>query len=83
MAYIPEQINCTAFAAWKDFLSSRLYCRLRNRTESYLAARGLYHRWRISLRPENPVRLPSVYAPLRRMSSAPRKKCAGPEEGTV
>ena len=25
-------------------LSSRLYCRLRNRTESCLAARGLYHR---------------------------------------
>ena len=34
-------------------LSSRLYCRLRNCTESCLAARGLYHRWRISLRPED------------------------------
>ena len=27
-----------------SLLSSRLYCRLRNRTESCLAARGLYHR---------------------------------------
>jgi len=27
-----------------NLLSSRLYCRLRNFTESCLAARGLYHR---------------------------------------
>jgi len=27
-----------------NLLSSRLYCRLRNHTESCLAARGLYHR---------------------------------------
>lgn len=34
-------------------LSSRLYCRLRNSTESCLAARGLYHRWGLSPRPED------------------------------
>ena len=46
--HIPEQSSNTqeqtllpcAFC----LLSSRLYCRLRNRTESCLAARGLYHR---------------------------------------
>ena len=37
-----------------DLLSSRLYCRPRNFTESCLAARGLYHRWGISPRPEDP-----------------------------
>ena len=34
-------------------LSSRLYCRLRNCTESCLAARGLYHRWGLAPRPED------------------------------
>ena len=37
-----------------DLLSSRLYCRPRNFTESCLAARGLYHRWGITPRPEDP-----------------------------
>ena len=37
-----------------DLLSSRLYGRLRSFTESCLAARGLYHRWGISPRPEDP-----------------------------
>lgn len=37
-----------------NLLSSRLYCRLRNHTESCLAARGLYHRWGITPRPEDP-----------------------------
>ncbi len=36
-------------------LSSRLYCRLWNYTKSYLSARGLYRRWRITLRPEDSI----------------------------
>ena len=37
-----------------DLLSSRLYGRLRNFTESCLTARGLYHRWGTAPRPEDP-----------------------------
>ena len=44
-------------------LSSRLYCRLRNYTESCLAARGLYHRWGIAPRPEDSD---SIDASIRR-----------------
>ena len=46
-----------------DLLSSRLYCRPRNFTESCLAARGLYHRWGIAPRPEDPD---SIEASIRR-----------------
>ena len=56
--FIPERLSqIRYFQKYKKYtiilLSSRLYCRLRNCTESCLAARGLYHRWRISLRPED------------------------------
>jgi len=41
--HIPEQ-NLLPKIRLSYLLSSRLYCRPRNFTESCLAARGLYHR---------------------------------------
>ena len=44
-------INNTTFL--HNLLPSRLYCRLRNQTESAKMARGLYRRWGITPRPED------------------------------
>ena len=51
------------FPAVHDLLSSRLYCRPRNFTESCLAARGLYHRWGIAPRPEDPDSIKRIIGP--------------------
>ena len=51
------------FPAVHDLLSSRLYCRPRNFTESCLTARGLYHRWGIAPRPEDPDSIKRIIGP--------------------
>ena len=51
------------FPAVHDLLPSRLYCRPRNFTESCLAARGLYHRWGIAPRPEDPDSIKRIIGP--------------------
>ena len=55
------------FPAVHDLLSSRLYCRPRNFTESCLAARGLYHRWGIAPRPEDPDSIKRIIGPSFRL----------------
>ena len=51
------------------FFHPDFYCRLRNFTESCLAARGLYHRWGISPRPEDLLfKFSLVYYRYQKMS---------------
>ena len=66
-----------------DLLSSRLYGRLRSFTESCLAARGLYHRWGISPRPEDPDSINESIAHLEGVVKRWKKNLGGVLAGTV
>ena len=59
-----------------DLLSSRLYCRPRNFTESCLAARGLYHRWGIAPRPEDPNSIECIIGRSAALVKRPARSAA-------
>ena len=56
-----------------DLLPSRLYCRPWSFTKSCLSARGLYRRWGIAPRPEDPD---SIDASIDQMRRAVNPSCA-------